>query len=290
MKNKVNIFRNSTLFLLSIVAASFTISCEDAFRDDLPDSNSQEDTILPTADFSYSADVDNFRLISFTDLSTQSAFYSWNFGNGDTSTDQDPTYTFDAEGTYPVTFTTSDANGASDSITLDVVVSEPEEPEAIVPVIGGWEFESSGDPLCEDSRDCWRISGASIHQTSSNGDGGTRSAKYTAGSADNRVSYQAITVSPNTSYVLRFRYSIRAIGSGDSIRASIVDGQLSNFSEFASATLLAQGSGTNALGVDNYDDYVLAFETGANGDIAIVFDHDGNTDNTWIDNVTIDVQ
>ncbi|WP_204346811.1 PKD domain-containing protein [Psychroserpens algicola] len=294
MKNKVNILRKTTLLLVSLFTISAMVSCvgDELFRDDLPDSNSQVDTQLPEANFAYSADEDDFTLIYFQDLSSESNSYMWDFGGGDTSTEQDPTYTFVAgEGTYPVTLTTSDSNGAMSSITIDVIVAEPEEPEAIIPEIGGWEFESSGNSdLCPgDSRDCWRIDGETIHQTSSNGDGGTRSAKYPPGN-DLRASYQAITVSPNTSYILKFRYSIRVDGVGDGLIASVIDGQLDNFSEFESATLLAQAEATEPTGgVDSYADFSLPFETGANGQIALLFNHTANVDNVWLDNVEIEL-
>tara|TARA_R110002049_G_scaffold289797_1_gene472969 strand:+ start:715 stop:1602 length:888 start_codon:yes stop_codon:yes gene_type:complete len=293
MKIKLNIYRNIRVFLLSLVAASFIVSCvgDELFRDDLPDSNSIVDTQLPEANFTYSADADDFTIIYFQDLSSESNTYLWDFGNGDTSTEQDPTYVFSGEGTYPVTFTTGDSNGESSTITIDVVVVEPEEPEAIIPEIGGWEFESSGNSdLCPgDSRDCWRITGETIHQTSSNGDGGTRSAKYPPGN-DLRASYQAITVSPNTNYLLKFRYSIRVDGVGDGLIASVIDGQLDNFSEFAGATLLAQAEATDPTGgVDSYADFTLAFETGANGEIALLFNHTENVDNVWLDNVSVEL-
>ncbi len=121
MKNKAKFFRKITLVL---VTAIFAASCvgTDLFRDDLPDAGSKADTVFPEANFDYTADQDDFRVINFTDLSTEANTYAWDFGGGATSTDRDPKHTFAGEGTFPVTLVASDANGETSSITLDVVV------------------------------------------------------------------------------------------------------------------------------------------------------------------------
>lgn len=49
--------------------------------------------------------------------------YSWNFGDGKTSTKKAPAHTFTQNGTYNVTLTVKDANGVSNSNSVSVVVS-----------------------------------------------------------------------------------------------------------------------------------------------------------------------
>ncbi|QXP57995.1 PKD domain-containing protein [Cellulophaga sp. HaHa_2_95] len=125
MKNKLNIFRKTVLLLISVIVTSTFVSCvgSDTFRDELADTGSKEDTVFPTANFDYTADQENFKIINFTDLSTEAASYAWDFGNGDTSTERDPSYEFqEGEGTYVVTLIASDGNGVSSTITLDVEV------------------------------------------------------------------------------------------------------------------------------------------------------------------------
>lgn len=198
MKNKANIFRKTTLLLLSLVTASFFVSCvgDESFRDELPDSNSKIDTVFPAADFSYKADQDDFRIIIFTDLSSEANSYAWDFGGGATSTEQDPSYTFAAEGTYPVTFTASDANGESASVTIDVEVIDELVPAFVCP-----SFECSPrTPWAGDQR------GGTSTFTGSSGptppDGGT-GAKI---SSSSQYLDQTILVSSDTTYEIIFWY------------------------------------------------------------------------------------
>lgn len=76
-----------------------------------------------TADFTTSITGDN---VDFTDTTTADCgetSWLWVFGDGiGTSTDQNPSYTYLADGTYTVSFTAYGALGLSDTITHDVVI------------------------------------------------------------------------------------------------------------------------------------------------------------------------
>ncbi|SHJ84727.1 PKD domain-containing protein, partial [Pseudozobellia thermophila] len=54
--------------------------------------------------------------------------YIWDFGNGDTSTDISPTYTYTSPGTYQVSLTVTDAENLSDSTEITITVSETDPP------------------------------------------------------------------------------------------------------------------------------------------------------------------
>ncbi len=79
----------------------------------------------PKADFDAAV---NYLSVSFTDTSydvnNDIVSWSWNFGDANTSTEQNPMHTYAQAGTYDVTLTTTDAEGMSDSKTMSVVVSD----------------------------------------------------------------------------------------------------------------------------------------------------------------------
>jgi len=79
----------------------------------------------PVANFSADADL---LTVMFTDLSTDNnddiASWSWNFGDDQASTDQNPTHTFPATGTYDVSLTTTDSQGLSHTATQSLTVSD----------------------------------------------------------------------------------------------------------------------------------------------------------------------
>ncbi len=65
----------------------------------------------------------------FTDLSTDStstvASWQWQFGDGQTSTDQNPLHAYAQGGTYDVTLSVTDEAGASSAVVLPVAVTDP---------------------------------------------------------------------------------------------------------------------------------------------------------------------
>ncbi len=77
-------------------------------------SNEVEITITPapTADFSYT--IEGYE-VTFINNSTNSDDFTWNFGDGNTSTEQSPVYDYDSHGTYNLSLTAS-ANSCEDAI------------------------------------------------------------------------------------------------------------------------------------------------------------------------------
>jgi PKD repeat protein len=70
--------------------------------------------------------------VSFTDTSTGGVTsWAWTFGDGGTSTLQNPAHTYTTAGTYTVTLTGTNANGGSASSTATVQVSAPPEANAV---------------------------------------------------------------------------------------------------------------------------------------------------------------
>jgi len=295
---KIGIF--SLLFMFCI---AFT-SCDFDFE--LPEEGSIADKTLPSAGFSFAqTDVEDFRVVTFTNESSSGTMYAWDFGNGDTSTDKNPTYTFEnGEGTYTVTLRTSDANGEFDVLTRDIMVIEPEEPDAIVPTVINGDFSAGQDD--------WKIesfTGGTTSPFNSSSDGSnndydgndtgakTAGAKWTMGTSagallsDNtRFAYQAFTVSANTTYIVEFEYAIKNdvadVAGGDRIGLNILDGHFSDGADALNAATLNENVGLEALGKGNFTIVKSEFDTNDSGQIAIWI-YGVTAEDAYVDNVKL---
>ncbi len=292
MKYQVNIFKRTKLLLATLVVASIVVSCvgDELFRDELPGANSKVDTVFPEANFSYASSSDDFRTINFTNLSTESLQYAWDFGDGNTSTDEDPSFTFsDGEGTYPVSLTATDGNGISGTTTIDVIVVEG----PFQPIIVEAGFEDDTLPAGGgDGRDSWRNNdlGGVIQITGSPVTFGDQGAKLPVPAGD-RIGYQEITVDPETNYDLSFWYTMLA-GSSDARLIVSVLGVTQNGGTFETLDDVANGTlaSVTVTNDDEPDVYVqqkLSFSSGDNNTIAIFFTN-GDVE-ARLDDFTIDV-
>ncbi len=73
---------------------------------------------IPVADFSGAPLFGCGPLtVNFTDASTGATGWAWDFGDGGTSNQQNPTHTYQTPGIYTVTLTVTDANGCTDTRT-----------------------------------------------------------------------------------------------------------------------------------------------------------------------------
>ena len=99
------------IFSMTLLISMIVISCED-----------DEATVeAPTARFTYTVDENNGLLVNFTNASLNADSYSWNFGDGETSTEMSPSHTYAADGTYNVSLTATNSGGsavASESLEL----------------------------------------------------------------------------------------------------------------------------------------------------------------------------
>lgn len=76
--------------------------------------------------------------MQFSDISTSSLgsiqSWAWNFGDGTTSTLQNPTHTYAANGTYTVTLIITDISGCTNTFSHPVTINAP--------ITGGYHYQS----------------------------------------------------------------------------------------------------------------------------------------------------
>ena len=79
--------------------------------------------VEPTANFEISSNTLMIGLpIAFQNTSTNASFYSWNFGEGTTSSSANPINTYYLDSTYYITLIATDNKGCSDTITKPITI------------------------------------------------------------------------------------------------------------------------------------------------------------------------
>jgi PKD repeat protein len=109
---------NYRWLLLLMAMLTFAVSCDDE----------DPEAELPIASFQAEIDSDDFLKVNFKNFSLNAVSYSWNFGDNSTvSTEEEPSHTYTAGGTYQVTLTATNADGKTNEKTESIVITNPDE-------------------------------------------------------------------------------------------------------------------------------------------------------------------
>jgi PKD repeat protein len=165
----------------------------------------------PNADFDYdpSSPYTN-EIIQFTDLSTDSdgtiVSWDWDFGDSQTSSNQNPTHSYPENITYTVTLMVTDDDGATDTVQKDVTVLN-RDPSVTVTYPNGGELVGGSINVTADASDPDGIITQVEFYYSDNG------ADWNLIGADNTSPY---SVSWNTTLVSDGNtYLVRAVATDD---------------------------------------------------------------------------
>ncbi|MFT6865403.1 MAG: PKD repeat protein [Cyclobacteriaceae bacterium] len=112
---KVKFYIKQMMVFAIVGATAFSIAC-DALTDTGDDPVVTED---PIASFQFQVDAADFLKVTFSNFSQNATSYAWDFGDGETSTEESPVHAYAEADTYTVTLTaTNDAGNASKSETV----------------------------------------------------------------------------------------------------------------------------------------------------------------------------
>ncbi len=179
-----------------------------------------------TADFTYAVDAADYKTYTFTDASLGAVSLLWEFGDGFQFTGMNPTHTYDEDGVYTVTLTATSLTGLEDVTTSQLTVSEG----FVVQVFNGsfdeytentgdnadaWDMtpnstvvDNSGNTVDSPYKPLWNNTALNAYidgaygtneqpATTSDGNGGTRGAKF---SNSSRRLYQLVEVQQGNEY------------------------------------------------------------------------------------------
>ena len=291
MKNQFNLKllnKISVLFCFMFISLS---SCD--FEYDIVEAGSQPDLTPPSADFNYSQGQgtnDEWKTYSFGNLSISATDYVWDFGNGNTVTTLDATYTFAGEGSYVITLTASDKLGVTSTVSKTIEVVMPIIPTVLPPTIQGAGFEVDSDKTFWQAPFSRVGSSTSVMQTTtSNGYyEGARGGKFP--NSEERLGYQELVFTPNTSYVLSYKYRMKNTSASPGVmNVSIVTPLTSwNLATLPGNTIATNAHFETTSNVSELTTGILSFNSGANTNLAILLYNE--VEEMYIDSFTIIVQ
>ncbi|RXZ73295.1 PKD domain-containing protein [Agromyces albus] len=175
--------------------------------------------VPPTAAFTWSADglTVNANSSSSTDSDGTIVSRSWDFGGQSGGTGITASHTYSAAGTYPVSLTVTDDDGASHSVTQSVTVSQPPVAGVLAAdafgrtVASGWGSAETGGPWSVNSTTKFSVSGGAGRVSANAGSTLNASLGQVSSSAIDVQTSLAVDKLPNQ--VLNATVAGRAVGA-----------------------------------------------------------------------------
>ena len=183
MKNVINKAR----FLSLIILAMCFIGCEEDDESGLP---------RVVALFTQTQ-IENTGVVTFINLSENADTFLWDFGDGTTSTELNPTKNF-AEGTFTVTLTAINVAGSADNFSDELTIVLPEPPPTFDSgLLTNGDFEAGVEPWIGNAANVQTEGGNSFNFAN----------VETAGEAFAVNLSQVVALTQGTNYILTFSAS-----------------------------------------------------------------------------------
>lgn len=127
MTKTINNLRKKGVFkTFFLITLAVLLSCEDT------ETSTDTEIIktIPIAAFTETVDVADWKTYNFTNRSTNALEYAWDFGDGTSSSEEQPSKTFAIGGSYTVKLTVSNASSTTDTVESIIEVFNPNAPKA----------------------------------------------------------------------------------------------------------------------------------------------------------------
>ncbi|WP_299520422.1 PKD domain-containing protein [Winogradskyella sp.] len=112
----MRLLKHKLIMIAAIILSSTIVSCED----------NESGITFPDLDARFIVSNNEVGTVELFNTSTGSESFSWDFGDSsDGSTVANPTYTYEASGTYTITLTATDEIGNTDTFQNEVTVDVP---------------------------------------------------------------------------------------------------------------------------------------------------------------------
>ncbi|APZ46130.1 hypothetical protein BW723_07380 [Polaribacter reichenbachii] len=122
---KLNKKINKSIALILLMSVAFVSCYDDGYEEFVPPTGNIND-IQPTTLFTSSTSADSNLELVFRSYSTDAVSYAWDFGDGGTSSEPNPDYTYTTGGLYQVNLTTTSSDGlvAQDSAKVAPIYAD----------------------------------------------------------------------------------------------------------------------------------------------------------------------